>query len=96
MKRGTITTMGRSMSVASNFHGQFEEAYAKKMELQSKVPPKIPEIENKAAYSKGYYNAERLANMKVGYVHPYHSDGSPIYLSNAYYMRQLFQAVGPE
>lgn len=34
--------------------------------------------------------------MKVGYVHPYHSDGSPIYLSNAYFMRQLFQAVGPE
>jgi len=51
---------------------------------------------NKAEYERGYYNADRLASMKTGYVHPYHSDGSPIYLSNAYYMRQLFQAVGPE
>lgn len=34
--------------------------------------------------------------MKVGYTHPYHSDGSPIYMSSAYYMKTLFQAVGPE
>jgi hypothetical protein len=34
--------------------------------------------------------------MKTGYVHPYHTDGSPIYMSNMYYMKNLFQAVGPE
>jgi len=37
-----------------------------------------------------------MANMKTGYVHPYHSEGSPLYMSNMYYMKTLFQAVGPE
>ena len=55
-----------------------------------------PDIKNKAEYSNNYYNADRMANMKVGYVHPYHSDGSPLYMSNMYYMKTLFQAVGPE
>jgi len=50
MSRGIIGNTGRSMSVATNFHRQFEEAYEKKMELQSKVPPKIPNIVNKAEY----------------------------------------------
>ena len=48
------------------------------------------EIENKAEYGTNYYNADRMANMKVGYVHPYHSDGSPLYMSNMYYMKTLF------
>jgi len=34
--------------------------------------------------------------MKVGYVHPYHTEGSPIYMSSMYYMKNLFRAVGPE
>lgn len=34
--------------------------------------------------------------MKVGYVHPYHTEGSPIFLSNLYFMKTLFNAVGPE
>jgi len=34
--------------------------------------------------------------MKVGYVHPYHTEGSPLYLSSMYYMKNLFRAVGPE
>jgi hypothetical protein len=34
--------------------------------------------------------------MKVGYVHPYHCEGSPIYMSNSYFMKNLFQATGPE
>jgi hypothetical protein len=89
-------TQARNMSVATNFKTKFEEAYAKKMELQSRVPPKIPDIKNKAEYSKAYHNAERVANMKVGFVHPYHCEGSPIYMSNMYYMKNLFQAVGPE
>ena len=37
-----------------------------------------------------------MANMKVGYVHPYHCDGSPIFMSNMYYLKNLFKAVGPE
>jgi hypothetical protein len=57
----------------------------------SSVEPK-----NKAEYGQAYYNEARMANMKTGYVHPYHSDGSPIYMSNMYYMKTLFQAVGPE
>jgi len=84
------------MSVATNFKTKFEEAYQKKIELQAKVPPKIPEIENKAAYGSAYYNKNRLANMKVGYVHLYHSEGSPIYMSQMYFMKNLFHAVGPE
>jgi hypothetical protein len=34
--------------------------------------------------------------MKVGYVHPYHTEGAPIYMSHLYFMRTLFNAVGPE
>ena len=34
--------------------------------------------------------------MKNGYVHPYHSEHSPIYMSNTYYAQNLFRAVGPE
>jgi len=34
--------------------------------------------------------------MKVGYVHPYHTEGSPIYFSHMYFMKNLFAAVGPE
>jgi len=34
--------------------------------------------------------------MEAGYVHPYHCEGSPIYMSNMYFMKTLFQAVGPE
>ena len=54
------------------------------------------EPENKAEYGTSYYNANRMANMKVGYVHPYHSTGSPIYMSTMYYMKNLFSATGPE
>ena len=55
-----------------------------------------PQPKNKAEYGTNYYNEQRLANMKVGYVHPYHSSGSPIYMSNIYFMKNLFSAVGPE
>lgn len=34
--------------------------------------------------------------MKVGYVHPYHTDGSPIFFSSQYFLKNLFSAVGPE
>jgi hypothetical protein len=34
--------------------------------------------------------------MKVGYVHPYHTENSPIFMSNMYFLKNLFQAVGPE
>lgn len=34
--------------------------------------------------------------MKVGYVHPYHTDGSPIFFSTQYFLKNLFNAVGPE
>lgn len=62
----------------------------------SKVKQEAVQPENKAEYGTNYYNADRLDKMKVGYVHPYHSDGSPIYMSNLYFMKTLFQAVGPE
>lgn len=55
-----------------------------------------PQPENKAEYGQAYLNKDRMANMKVGYVHPYHTTGSPIYLSSMYYMRSLMAAVGPE
>lgn len=55
-----------------------------------------PDVENKAEYGEAYYSKSRLDNMKVGYVHPYHCDGSPIYMSNLYYLKNLFKAVGPE
>jgi len=37
-----------------------------------------------------------MESMKTGFVHPYHSDGSPLYMSNMYFMKTLFHAVGPE
>lgn len=37
-----------------------------------------------------------MKNMKVGYVHPYHTEGSPMYMSNMYYLKNLHVAVGPE
>mmetsp|Transcript_19494 Transcript_19494/g.29958 ORF Transcript_19494/g.29958 Transcript_19494/m.29958 type:complete len:329 (-) Transcript_19494:41-1027(-) len=37
-----------------------------------------------------------MANLTTGYVHPYHSSGAPIYMSNMYFMKSLFSAVGPE
>lgn len=55
-----------------------------------------PEPENKTEYGTPYYNEARTANMKVGYVHPYHTENSPIYMSNLYFLKNLFQAVGPE
>ena len=86
----------RPFSVAYNVKSKFEAAYKAKMENLSKVQRKVQEPQNKAEYGQAYYNNARMANMKTGYVHPYHSDGSPIYMSNMYYMKTLFQAVGPE
>jgi len=37
-----------------------------------------------------------MANMKIGYVHPYHSEGVPIYMSYQYFMKTQFNAAGPE
>lgn len=37
-----------------------------------------------------------MESMKVGYVHPYHTEGAPIFMSNLYFMKTLFNAVGPE
>ena len=59
------------------------------------LPPFSPDIENKAEYGKEYYNEERLKNMKVGYVHPYHTSGSPIFFSNHYFLKNLFTASTP-
>ena len=55
-----------------------------------------PEPENKAEYGTNYYNPTRMQNMKVGYVHPYHSEGSPIFLSTSHFSKILFSATGPE
>ena len=49
-----------------------------------------PDVKNKAEYSQAYYNKSRMENMKVGYVHPYHTEGSPIFMSNMYFMKNLF------
>lgn len=86
----------RQFSVAYNAKSKFEDAYKSKVESMSKVQTKKIEPKNKTEYGTNYYNDSRLANMKVGYVHPYHSEGSPLFMSNMYYMKTLFQAVGPE
>lgn len=83
-------------SNAYSVKSKFEAAYNMKMAELQKFPPKIPDIENKAEYGSEYYNEDRLKNMKVGYVHPYHTEGSPIFFSNTYFMKNLFTAVGPE
>lgn len=83
-------------SNAYSVKSKFEEAYNSKMADMAKFPPKYPDIVNKAEYGQAYYNEDRLKNMKVGYVHPYHTEGSPLFFSNIYYMKNLFAAVGPE
>ena len=55
-----------------------------------------PQAKNTAEYGEAYYNSARTEKMEAGYVHPYHCEGSPIYMSNMYFMKTLFQAVGPE
>lgn len=50
---------------------------------------------NKEEYGQGYYQ-QHLKNMKQGYVHPYHCDKYPVMFSHFYYMKTLFEAVGPE
>ena len=78
--RTSIRSFGASN--AYSVKSKFEAAYKLKMEEIIKHPPKMPEIENKAEYAKEYYNEDRMKNMKVGYVHPYHTDGSPIFFSH--------------
>jgi hypothetical protein len=53
------------------------------------------EPEDKAQYGKGYYS-DKLNQMKQGYQHPFHSTEHPISFSYYYYMKTLFEAVGPE
>jgi hypothetical protein len=99
LKRSMMTArlnQVRPFSVAFNVKSKFEQAYEEKMESLGKIAKKVVEPKNKAEYGKQYYNKDRMANMKTGFVHPYHSEGSPMYMSNMYYMKTLFQAVGPE
>ena len=53
------------------------------------------EAEDKATYGKGFYS-DKLAGMKQGYQHPYHTAQNPISFSYYTYMKTLFEAVGPE
>lgn len=48
-----------------------------------------------SSYKSGYYQ-DKLQAMKSGYVHPYHTAGSPLIYSHYQYMKMLFEAVGPE
>merc|ERR1712046_221250 len=92
----SFSSQARTFSVAFNVKDKFEAAYAAKMENVKKIVHKTQEPEDKATYGSAYYNDARMANMKVGYVHPYHCDGCPLYMSNMYYLKTLFKAVGPE
>ena len=53
------------------------------------------EPEDKATYGKGYYQ-DKLSSMGQGFKHPYHTAEHPISFSYYYYMKTLFEAVGPE
>lgn len=53
------------------------------------------EPNDKKQYGKGYY-ADKLSKMGEGYKHPYHTTQHPISFSYYYYMKTLFEAVGPE
>jgi hypothetical protein len=92
-----MAVQNRAFSASAfSVKSKFEAAYNAKMEAQSKVTQKVTEPENAVEYGQAYYNQDRLNGMKVGYVHPYHTSGSPIYMSNMYFMKTLFQLVGPE
>jgi hypothetical protein len=54
-----------------------------------------PEIKNKVEYGTSYYQ-DRLRKMGKGYVHPYHTEDTPLFYSYYAYMKLLFSAVGPE
>lgn len=88
----------RSFSVTNAYgiKSKFETAYDAKMEAMSTIQVKMPQAADKVTYGSSYYNEDRIKHMKVGYVHPYHSEGSPVYMSNLYFLKNLHQAVGPE
>ena len=46
-------------------------------------------------YGQGYYS-DKLAGMRQGYVHPYHTQQNPLVFTHYNYLRTLFEAVGPE
>jgi len=89
--RGSV----RAFSTAGSIQARFEEAYqARTASLKGKVVKK-KEASDQAQYGKGYY-ADKLSQMKQGYQHPYHTAEHPISFSYYYYMKTLFEAVGPE
>jgi hypothetical protein len=94
--RGLFSQQRAFSSVAYNAKSKFEAAYAEKMDTISKIHTPPPQAKNTAEYGEAYYNSARTEKMEAGYVHPYHCEGSPIYMSNMYFMKTLFQAVGPE
>jgi hypothetical protein len=94
--RGLLSQQRAFSSVAYNVKSKFEQAYAEKVANLEKAHAPLPQPSNSAEYGQAYYNSARMEKMEAGYVHPYHTEGSPIYMSNLYFMRTLFQAVGPE
>jgi hypothetical protein len=66
------------------------------MESQAKIQHKVQEPVDKATYGQAYHNKDRMSSMKVGYVHPYHTEDSPLFFSHMYFMKNLHRAIGPE
>lgn len=85
-----VSNNSRLISNAYGIKDKFEVAYAARMAEIKKIGEKVPEIEDKASYGDAYYNKAHLDKMKVGYVHPYHTTGSPIHMSGLYYMKNVF------
>jgi len=88
-------TQQRSFSAAAfNVKSKFEQAYAAKKERLDAVPEEIPAPKDQK-YARGYH-ASILDKAKVGYVHPYHAEESPIYMSSSYVVNLIQKAAGPE
>merc|ERR1719362_333136 len=95
MKPSVTMQAVRQMSTASGIQARFEKAYLERAaSLKGKTGVKR-EPEDKATYGKSFYQ-DKVMNMKEGYRHPYHTAEHPISFSYYYYMKTLFEAVGPE
>jgi hypothetical protein len=85
----------RQMSTATGIQARFEQAYVERAAALAGKTSVMKQPQDKAQYGKSYYQ-DKLQNMSEGYKHPYHTAEHPISFSYYYYMKTLFEAVGPE
>ena len=89
-----VPRASRGFATAS-IRDRFETAYVARREQMNKGTGKVQGPVDKERYGKSYYQ-DKLSQMRTGYVHPYHTEQSPLVYTHYNYIKTLFEAVGPE